>query len=155
MPEGWDAIKDAPDTLPDALAYYQNEGRVAVNVESAHGCTVGDPEAHYAFRAWHDLIHLEDAEKGTFDLKGEQWCADKHREEIIHRLGYTPEAAWFGALVQIEIVEQNRYFLRTGRWPEDPRAFALRWLKDRGFERPASLGGPINYETACQLQRAA
>lgn len=139
MPEGWDVIPNAPDTLAEARAYYEKNGRVAVDVESRHGCTVGDPEAHYAFRAWHDLIHICNPDFATFDLPGERWAADRHREEIFKRLGYTPEAAWFGALVEIEIVAQNAHLLRLGYWPNDPRAFAERWLADRGWQRPVAL----------------
>lgn len=140
MPEGWDVIPNAPDTLEEARDYYLKHGRVAVDVESKHGCTVGDPEAHYAFRAWHDLIHILNPEEAAFTLEGERWAADRHRDEIVKRLGYTPEAAWFGALVEIEIVSQNAFMLRRGEWPADPRGFANRWLADRGWQRPASLG---------------
>ena len=139
MPEGWDVIEDAPDTLEELLEYYEKHGRVAVNVESRHGCTVGDPETHYAFRAWHDLIHVLNPIEAAFNLEGEKWAAEKHRQEIYRRLGYTPEAAFFGALIEIEIVAQNAHYLRLGFWPEDPRAFAERWLKDRGFKQPEGL----------------
>lgn len=149
MPEGWDVIENAPDTLDDAIAYYEKNGRVAVDIESKHGCTVGDPEAHYAFRAWHDLIHILYPEEATFDLKGERFAADKHREEIFKRCGYTPEAAWYGALIEIEIVAQNAFMLRTGDFPADPRSFAERWLQDRKWERPASLAGFNPPYTAC------
>lgn len=143
MPEGWDVIENAPDTLDDAIAYYEKHGRVAVDVESKHGCTIGDPKVHYAFRAWHDLIHILYPEEATFDLKGERWAADRHREEIFKRLGYTQEAIWFGALVEIEIVAQNAYMLRTGNWPRDPRAFAERWLEDRSFTQPGRIARPV------------
>lgn len=142
MPEGWDVIPDAPDTLADLRAYYEEHGRIAVNVESRHGCTIGDPEVHYAFRAWHDLIHVLNADQAVFDLPGEKVAADRHREEIYRRLGYTPESAWYGALIEIEIVAQNAHAIRHGYYPPDQRAFAERWLKDRGWERPASLGQP-------------
>lgn len=139
MPEGWDVIPNAPDTLEAARTYYETNGRVAVDVESKHGCTVGDPETHYAFRAWHDLIHILNPHEAEFTLAGERWAAHRHRDEIINRIGYTPEAAWFGALVEIEIVSQNAHMLRLGYWPEDPRGFANRWLADRGWERPRGL----------------
>lgn len=139
MPEGWDVIPNAPQTLEECRAYYDEHGRVAVDIESRSGCTVGDPEVHYAFRAWHDLIHILNPEEAAFTLAGEQWAANRHRDEIIKRVGYTPEAAWFGALVEIEIVSQNAHNLRMGFYPPDPRAFALRWLADRGWEMPASL----------------
>ncbi|SKB49958.1 hypothetical protein [Sphingopyxis flava] len=139
MPEGWDVIPDAPDSLEELREYYVKHGRVAVNVESRHGCTVGDPEVHYAFRAWHDLIHVCNPNEAAFTLDGEKYAANAHREEIYRRLGYTPEATFFGALIEIEIVAQNAHVLRLGYWPEDPRAFALRWLHDRGFEAPRSI----------------
>lgn len=143
MPEGWDVIPDAPDTLPDLRAYYHANKRIAVNIESRHGCTVGDLEAHYAFRAWHDLLHVLDAAgDAEFNLQGERRMAHRHREEIIARIGYGLEAIWMGALIEIEIVAQNAHKLRLGVWP-DQRPFALRWLKDRGFDRPRSLGGSI------------
>jgi hypothetical protein len=144
MPEGWDVIPDAPDTLPDLRDYYAQNKRIAVNEESRYGCTVGDLEAHYAFRAWHDLLHVLDKDASEhFDLPGERRMADRHRQEIVRRIGYCPEASFFGALVEIEIVAQNAHKLRLGVWPEDPRAFALRWLDDRGFDRPQSLGGSV------------
>lgn len=146
LPEGWDVIPDAPNTLPDLIAYYREHNRIAINVESRHGATVGDLEAHYAFRAWHDYLHVLDYERHKdedFTLAGERRVADMHRQELVRRLGYTPEANWMGALVQIEIVAANQFKLRFGDWAPDSRAFALRWLKDRGFDRPASLGGTV------------
>lgn len=139
MPEGWDVIADAPQTLEDARAYYETNGRVAVDIESRTGCTIGDQRVHYAFRAWHDLIHILSPDLATFDLPGERWAANRHRDEIIARMGYTPESVWFGALVEIEIVSQNAHMLRLGYYPPDPRGFAERWLRGRGFNPPASL----------------
>lgn len=144
MPEGWDVIPNAPDTLPDLRDYYHENKRIAVNTESRYGCTVGDLEAHYAFRAWHDLLHVLDPDAGSaFDLEGERRMANRHRQQIVDRIGYSADSAFMGALVEIEIVAQNAHKLRLGIWPEDPRAFALRWLDDRGFDRPRSLGGSL------------
>lgn len=143
MPEGWDVVdsEDFPNTLEAARAYYAKNGRVAVDKTSVTGCTMGDPEAHYAFRAWHDLIHILYGE-ADFTLAGERFAADVHRAEIFKRIGYTQEAVWFGALVEIEIVAQNAHNIRLGYYPPDPRAFALKWLEDRGFVSPPSLPTP-------------
>lgn len=153
MPEGWDVIPDAPDTLPDLRDYYHENKRIAVNEVSRYGCTVGDLDAHYAFRAWHDLLHVMDPEApAEFDLEGERRMADAHRAEIVKRLGYCPGSSWMGALVEIEIVAQNAHKLRLGVWPEQ-RPLALRWLADRGFDRPQALGGSIFNQPQPMIER--
>lgn len=151
MPQGWDVIENAPDTLAEAIEHYQRTGRVAVSVHSQYGCTVGDKQCHYAFRAWHDLIHVCNPEQATFDLPGEKFCAQVHRQEIYNRFGYTQETAFFGALIEIEIVAQNAFFLSTGNYPANPRAFALRWLSDRGFVIPDPQSGCVCEEVTIKI----
>lgn len=132
MPQGWDAIPDAPATLEDLKDYHRETGRVAVNSNNQHGLTVGEPEAYWAFRAWHDLLHCENDEGTRWTMDGERRMADLHHEELRKRL--PPRLADFYAdLIRVEVDYANDLYVKTGLWPENPREFAIGWLLARGW----------------------
>lgn len=134
MPQGWDAIEEAPDTLADLKAYYARTGRIAVNATSRFGLTVGEPEAYYAFRAWHDLLHVLHDGSDRFTIPGERAVANLHREELVRRLGDTDKAHFFADLIQVEVDAANNLYVKTGAWPASPREFAIGWLLGKGWE---------------------
>lgn len=133
LPGGWDAIEGAPDTLSDLKDHYARTGRIAVNVNSRFGLTTGDPEAYYAFRAWHDLLHVLHDEGDRFTIPGERRMARLHREEIVRRIGDTTLAHFYADLIQVEVDVANDLYVQTGQWPEAARQFAIGWLLGRGW----------------------
>lgn len=85
----YEPSEHAPNTLEEVKAEYSEclRRRRAFRVWSGGSdCTVyGSPEANYAFRFWHDVLH---AQHGTaFDLEGEWRTADIHLETLRRRFG--------------------------------------------------------------------
>lgn len=137
LPEGYDVIVGAPNSLQDLKNYYHNNKKIAVELSGSGGCTMGDSDDYYAFRAWHDLVHvLYDCE---FTWEGERKAALVHQGEVVKRLGYNHEAFFFGALIEVEIVAQNVFVIQTGDYPAQPRCFAEKWLRDRKIDCPPQL----------------
>lgn len=134
MPNGWRVMPNAPYDLPALVQYYNTNGCIAVELTGSGGCTMGIPEQHYAFRAWHDLLHVQHC--GDFDIPGETEMARKHQQAVYDRFGFNACTQWFAALIEIEIVAQNEVNVRKGSYPADPRAFALCWLAEREIVKP-------------------
>lgn len=134
MPQGWDAIPDAPATLADLVAYWRAHGRIAVNSNNRFGLAVGEPQAYWAFRAWHDLLHVHHDTGEAWTMAGERAMAELHHEELIRRLGDTRQADYYADLIRVEIDAANGFYVRTCEWPEQPRQFAIGWLLGRGWK---------------------
>ena len=75
MPQGWEAIPDAPATLADLKNYWHVHGRIAVNSNNRFGLVVGEPNAYWAFRAWHDLLHVFNDDGPEWSMAGERAMA--------------------------------------------------------------------------------
>jgi hypothetical protein len=136
LPTGYDVLVNAPATLPDLARHYAETGRLAVEYTGSGGCTMGIPEQHYAFRAWHDRAHV--AVCGDFTVVSERELARQHQARIFDAFGWNAATLWFASLVEIEIVAQNIIAEATGEYPVDPRAFAIDWLEKRGITQPAN-----------------
>ena len=130
FPAGWDVTMDAnkaPYDLESLTAHIADTGRMLVWGGSSDSTIFACPEHNYAFRAWHDWCHWhlqvpmdDEGEYLTYLLMcqhlAEVYPGDTHNKRL-----------WF-TILYIEIVEMNRYFHRTGMFPEDQRAFVEQGL---------------------------
>lgn len=153
MPDGYNVEVGAPATLNDLVKRYYREGRITVELTGSGGCTMGIPEQHYAFRAWHDMCHV--AECGPFTVPGEIHLARLHHAAIYARYGFNAWTQWFCALIEIEIVSQNEINEAKGHYPCDPRAFALCKLAEWGITRPEHVPLPASIAEVLDHERIA
>jgi hypothetical protein len=112
----------APGTFADLVAS-RTGGLLQVWPGASEGTIYGDPRVNWAFRAWHDALHLSLG--AGFDLEGERRVA----EEQARVLG----CDGMGAIVLAEVLDQAEHFARTGAFPTDQAAFMAMALRRRGL----------------------
>jgi hypothetical protein len=79
----------------------------------------GDPSVNWAFRAWHDSLHLKLG--ADFSLQGERIVA-------LEQCRVIGSDAW-AKIVMGEVVGQVEYLNKYGTFPADQMAFMRNWLK--------------------------
>lgn len=107
-PEGFEALK----------TFVTQHGYIPVWSGGSENTIFGTPEVNYAFRAWHDSVHLE--LNVGFDLEGETVVAIEMSKNL-------PEDV--ARLIWIEVVEQAKYYFETGNFPVNQVEFTLNKLK--------------------------
>lgn len=111
---------DAPNTFEALKA--QCPGRHLIVWSGGSDNTVwSSPQVNYAFRAWHDYIHVQYGI--PFTLEGEREVA---------RIQCRSLSALGQALIQAEVEDQAEHFIKTGEFVADQRAFVLAKLRERG-----------------------
>ena len=104
---------DAPSSLADLLALAPQADRIPV-WSGGSDCTIwSSPAVNYAYRAWHDSIHLHLG--AGFDAAGEL--------EVARASLYLARTARDRAILWAETWGQVEAFLECGRFPEDQRVF--------------------------------
>lgn len=127
LPRGYDVGADAPSTLEGLKAHYNKIGRILVDSGNSDCTIFADAEVNYAFRAWHDSIHLMYG--FPFTLEGEQDVCRIQQAQIKVVYGRTPDAFRFCQLIECEVVGQAVHFEMTGSYLDDQRAFARGYLE--------------------------
>jgi hypothetical protein len=79
----------------------------------------GDAKVNYAFRAWHDALHLK--LNAPFTDQGERIVALEQARLI--------GADKLGDIIMGEVVGQAEYFAKTGQFPVNQYEFIVNYLK--------------------------
>jgi hypothetical protein len=127
FPCGYDVADTAPETLDQLNAHIETTGRMVVWSGASDNTIYADAETNWAFRAWHDWCHWKAQLPCT--LAGEIAALDMQIEHL-KTLGLL--TAFREAALRAEVEGGARLFEITGRFPDDPRRFALTWLKRHG-----------------------
>ena len=119
---------DAPNTYKELIHEWQRvcsrvpgEARVPLRVYDGGSDTsiYGSPEANYAFRYFHDLVHCQ--LQTEFDIAGEIHTA-RVQEVMLGSL--SAEEAW---VFRIDTIGQSLYHTMTGEFVEDQAEF-VQWV---------------------------
>lgn len=102
---------DAPDTLEKLTR--QNASSLVVWAGASDSTIYGDPAVNWAFRAWHDYLHIK--LNAEFNEHGETIVAIEQARQLRND-GY-------GKLVTIEVIEQLNYFKKFGKFPDNQLKF--------------------------------
>lgn len=129
-PRGWNVADKAPESFEELRAEYLATGRITVWSGGSEDTIFGDPEVNYAFRAWHDWVHI--GHSLPFTLEGEKEAADIQKRMLHNRYGET-NRLW-AQLIDIEVKEQAKYFAEHKRFPDKQRHFAYHRLLACGYE---------------------
>lgn len=106
-----------PDTLAKVFQAYSETGRLVVWAGASDKTVFGCPALNWAFRAWHDSVHM--AVMGEFTRQGETLVA---LEQIVQarRVLDSPDA---DKTLWQEVIGQLDYLDKWGHFPEDQVAF--------------------------------
>ena len=118
----WFASEVAPQTW-DELRVHGVADRLPVWNGASETSIYGSDEVNWAYRAWHDRLHL--VLGADFSPEGERAVALAHRAIVGRLLPECPEAA---EAIWADSEGQNLYFRRHGRFPDNQAAFVGAWL---------------------------
>lgn len=126
-PRGFDVSNDLDIQSIDGLreAVMRN-GRMIVWGGASDKTIYGSPEVNYAYRAWHDACHLQG--NFPFTLDGEQAATRLQIRQLELNFGKELALTW-GLLLHCEAVEQTVYYLNTGGFLDDQRAFTVGFMQ--------------------------
>lgn len=149
-PGGVFPVSAAPNSLEELRAMETRlNGACEVWDGASEGTIWGEPAVNYAFRAWHDAVHLKTG--AAFTLAGEIAVAHAQIAEIF-RL-YRREKALASALafaVAAEVIGQASYFEKNGQFPDDQIYFARFCVSDPGMRRQlrthVAIGRKLSHE---------
>lgn len=104
---------------PDALGALirSPSGRLLVWAGASERTVYGDPAVNWAFRAWHDALHL--GLRLPFDSRGEHALALEHAAVMGRR-----SDAWARVMLA-EVYGQVRHVQLHGAFPSDQAAFTV------------------------------
>jgi len=115
--------ENAPDTMSALLEWWHGDEKEMPVYSGASEKTIwSSPEINYAFRAWHDSIHV--MYNYDFSFKGELLTA---RMQITLTEEYL-KTDQFSDLLWCEIAGQVGYFAAFNKFPEDQKEFVYRLL---------------------------
>ena len=126
FPGGFDVADDALQTYEDLLMQLNTHKRMIVYRGGSGQTICGDREVNYAFRAWHDWCHW----RGGFDfsLDGDRGACAMQEQHLVSRYGTCEKTDGWRRILRAEILGQHEYFLSSGRFPINQRAFAENYL---------------------------
>lgn len=87
------------------------------------------PSDNWAFRAWHDSVHLIGCV--GFLCENEDLVCELQKQAMFARFGVNSVTEIFAKLIDCEISGQCGYFERTGQFVDDQKQFAIDWLRTR------------------------
>ena len=121
---------DDVDTLEKVQEYYLKTNHIRVWTGASENTIFGDPRLNWAFRAWHDLIHVTNGE--AFTLIGEINVAAIQCHQVgVFLADETPvQRKVVRSLIMCEVVKQAQYFTEHGRFPEDQVQFTIDTMRD-------------------------
>jgi len=102
---------NAPDTLESLTR--QNSSSLVVWAGASDSTIFGDKSVNWAFRAWHDYLHLK--LNAEFNEKGETIVAIEQARQLRNDAQ--------GRIITIEVIEQLNYFNKHGHFPVDQLKF--------------------------------
>lgn len=117
----WQAQTQAPDTWEAMQASFTRDGILRVWNGGSEKTIFSMPQANFAFRAWHDSVHL--AHGLDFSLGGEERVCERQIAEVYRFISDLTMRKGFAKILEIEIIGQTSEFLRSGRFVDDQREF--------------------------------
>ena len=116
----------------DVQDHYARTGEIPVWGGASDNTVFASAPINHAFRAWHDHVHI--GLRLGFDLLSESRVCEYQTRSLL-RLPWLSavQRRVCGALLHTEIVEQARYYDRTGAFPVDQLGFARRQLQTLGI----------------------
>lgn len=128
LPQGFDVSSSAPSTYDELKALMARTGRLVVYGDASQRTIYGDPAVNHAFRAWHDICHLE----GGYDTSfvGEVATCRIQTRQVLRRYGDSWRTWRWQKIVEAEIIGQARHLERHGCFPVDQAGFVLAYLDD-------------------------
>lgn len=112
-----EAKDTAPDTFASLLA--NKYSRLVVWAGASEKTIYGDPSVNWAFRAWHDALHIK--LNADFTLQGEILVAREQATLI--------DSDAMASLIMAEVQGQAEYFAKHGEFPVDQQQFIMEYLK--------------------------
>lgn len=118
---------DAPQTWAELQRRTLADGRLTVWSGASEGTIYGSPAGNYAFRAWHDSLHL--ARGLDFSPASDYAIADVHAKCMPDK-----DSAM---AVYADVAGQTAYYARWGEFPVNQQAFVLAFVQNqaRALER--------------------
>lgn len=131
-PNGYDRTPIEPyKDYASMRADWLQRNRIAVYTRYSQRTIFGSSHVNIEFRAWHDSAHL--LANADFSFDGELTTYDYQSRQLTQAFPSHPDLNLWHNLLQIEVVEQTREFLRTGLFLTDQRSFAIAKLQTRGL----------------------
>ena len=135
----FDVADVAPDRVADVVATWSARRSLRVWSGGTSSAIYPDPASNYAFRAWHDFLHISTGL--GFTVADEMRLADVQAAHAARVVGDR-----FADVVWCEIAAQAIYFGHFGRFVADQSAFTRRAIAARArfgrAARGASFGLP-------------
>ena len=127
LPQGFAISDEAPNDYASLRADFVRRGRIVVFSGASERTIYADPAVNYAFRAWHDLCHLQ----GNYDTSyvGEVSTCGLQTCQLLKRFGHNERTWRWIQIIEAEIIGQARHFERYRQFPIDQAAFVLAYLK--------------------------
>lgn len=139
FPCGYDVGEEAPSTLAELNAHIAATGRMLVYSGGSDRTIFDCPETNYAFRAWHDWCHWKGQHE--FDMQGEAAVCLMQHEHLTRLYGGHPSLPKWHAIIDAEVIGQNAYHDMYGVFPQDQKAFVLRYLNAQKAIRDLRAAG--------------
>ena len=131
-PAGFKVSSLAPDTWTKTQASFATAGIVTVWNGASESTLYSKPAVNFAFRAWHDSIHLKHG--NDFSLRGEELTADRQIEQAWNATTDKSLRQFCQDVLTFEIVEQARLAVYTGEFLENQLASGLQYLAMKGWK---------------------
>lgn len=139
MPQGFGvvAVKDAPNTMEDAIAAYKNTGKIVVSNYMSRDRLFGTPECNQSFDAWHDFCHV--MLRATFDIPGEMKVDAMQQAHLMEWWKNSTNPVTEASIVRAREVLSINNVGRLQFWkaynapPESLRAFTEGYLTAKGL----------------------
>lgn len=128
-PQGWDVGPNAPDNFSHLKAEYAARGRITVFNGVCDNTIYGSPEVNYAFRAWHDALHI--AHNLGFDTDSEIKVSNHQVQQVRQAQDISwVETHCFSRWVAADVAGQALYYRRHKRFVQNQRAFVEAYMYD-------------------------
>ena len=131
-PQGFKIASEAPDTWAKVQASFARDGKIMVWSGESSNTVYSAPRVNWAFRAWHDSIHL--AYGLDFSLQGEERTAERQCAALWKLTGNRKLRKFGEVLLEIEIVEQARVAIYSGKFIDNQREFVVNKLREKGLK---------------------
>lgn len=128
VPMGWTPREDAPDTLYGVTQMYlANRGHMYVWDGASDQTMFDDPEHNYAWRAWHDMVHVQ--HQFTFTPEGEKLTVVRQITQMFDQYGVSPDTLKWSSWMYADIVGAVEYEQLHGHFPVKQRDFVEAYAK--------------------------
>lgn len=124
-PKWFDVSDNAPESFAGLYRHVSLTGRITVWSGASDATIYADPSVNWAFRAWHDSVHL--AIGADFSHAGEVAACEAQIASLREQFPRMP-VLW-SALLRIEVVGQVIALESSGSFVSDQVSFTLATLE--------------------------